>query len=161
MNSLKMRQWENQYMMKNMLALTFVMCLKKMENEIQYMMNMVPMTFMKPLKRRTMMNQYMTKNIFLKVKKSLQTTSAKEEPWLGHDIFQTHFTSQDMTCNDIIDNKICENVAPNYLTEKLKSQPIEHQDAYKLQWLNNDNEIKLSQHSTVSFSIDNNYKERL
>ena len=32
------------------------------------------------------------------------------------------------------------NVASNYTVEKLKSRSIEHQDSYKLQWLNKDNE---------------------
>jgi len=97
----------------------------------------------------------------LEVKKSLQT-AAKEEPWLGHDILQTHCTSQDMACNDIINIRRCENVPSNYIAEKLKSQPIEHQDPYKLQWLNKDNEvIKVSQHSIASFSISKIFKERL
>ncbi|KEH18242.1 hypothetical protein MTR_8g015130 [Medicago truncatula] len=38
---------------------------------------------------------------------------------------------------------------------------INHQDPYKLQWLNKDNEVKVSQHSIISFSIDKNYKENV
>jgi hypothetical protein len=97
----------------------------------------------------------------LEVIKSLQTTTAKEELWLGHDIFNTHFTPQDMASNDIVDNRSCENVASNYIAEKLKSQLINHKDPYKLEWLNKDNEVKVSQHSAVSFPISKNYKERL
>ncbi|KEH17040.1 hypothetical protein MTR_0050s0090 [Medicago truncatula] len=59
----------------------------------------------------------------LEVKRSLQTTIAK-----------------DMVCNAIVDNKSCENFASNYIAEKLKSQPSNRQDPYKLQWLNKDNE---------------------
>jgi hypothetical protein len=44
----------------------------------------------------------------LEVRKSLQTTTAKEELLLGHDIFNTHFT--DMASNDITDNNYKENV---------------------------------------------------
>ena len=83
------------------------------------------------------------------VKRSMQTTIAKEERRVGHDIFHTHCTSQDMTSNDIIDNRRCENVASNYIVEKLKSQSIEHQNPYKLKWPNKDNKVKISQHNIV------------
>jgi len=66
-----------------------------------------------------------------------------------------------MTSNDFINIRRCESVPSNYIAEKLKSQPIEHQDPYKLQWFIKENEVKISQHSIVSFSIYNNYKERL
>jgi hypothetical protein len=70
-------------------------------------------------------------------------------------------TDKDMVCNVIIDNKSGENVASNYIVEKSKSRSIEHQDPCKLQWLNKHNEVKVSQHSIISFSIGNNYKENL
>jgi hypothetical protein len=66
-----------------------------------------------------------------------------------------------MACNDIIDNRRCEHVASNHIVEKLKSRPIEHQDPYRVQWLNKDNEVKVSQHCIVSFSTGKNYKENL
>jgi len=52
----------------------------------------------------------------LETERSLQTTTAR-----------------DMVCNVIVDYKSCENVASNYIAKKLKSQPINHQDPYKLQ----------------------------
>jgi len=66
-----------------------------------------------------------------------------------------------MACNDIIDNRRCENIASNYIAEKIKSQPIEHQDPYTLQWLNKDNEVKVFEHSIASFYTGNSYKENL
>ena len=80
----------------------------------------------------------------LEVERSLQTTITK-----------------DMVCNVIIDNKSCENVESNYMLEKLKMPTKEHLHPYKLQRLNKDDEVKVSQHSIFSFSIDNNYKENL
>jgi len=80
----------------------------------------------------------------LEVERSLQTTTAKN-----------------MVCNVIIDNKNCENVASNYLEEKLKFPLIEHPRPYKLQWKNEDNEVKVSQPCIVSFSTDKNYKENV
>lgn len=91
------------------------------------------------------------------VRKSLQTTTAKEELLLGHDIFNTHFT--DMASNDII-NKSGENDGSKYI-EELKFPMINHPDPYKLQWFNKGNEVKVSQHFIISFSIDNNYKENV
>jgi hypothetical protein len=66
-----------------------------------------------------------------------------------------------MTSNDFIDNRRCENVSSNYIAEKLKSQSMEHQDPYKLHWLNKENKVKVSQYCIVSFFISKNYKERL
>jgi hypothetical protein len=56
----------------------------------------------------------------LDVERSLQTTTTKQELCLGQDIFQTHCTSQDMACNDILNIKRYENVASNYIAEKLR-----------------------------------------
>ncbi|KEH22650.1 Gag-Pol polyprotein/retrotransposon, putative [Medicago truncatula] len=78
----------------------------------------------------------------LEVKRSLQTTTSKEGLWLAN-------------------NGRCEHVASNYIEEELKFPMINHPDPYKLQWLNMDNEVKVSQHSIISFSIDKNYKENL
>jgi len=80
----------------------------------------------------------------LEVERSLQTT-----------------TTKNMVCNVIIDKKNCENVASNYLEEKLKFPLIEHPRPYKLQWKNEDNEVKVSQPCIVSFSTDKNYKENV
>ncbi|KEH24158.1 hypothetical protein MTR_7g105270 [Medicago truncatula] len=74
--------------------------------------------------------------------------------------FQTSI-NKDMVFNVIIDNKSGENVASNYIEEELKFRMINHQDPYKLQWLNKDYEVKVSQHSIISFSIDKNYKENV
>jgi hypothetical protein len=80
----------------------------------------------------------------LEVERSLQTSKNK-----------------DMVCNVIIDNKSGENVASNYIEEELKFPMINHPYPYKPQWLNRDNEVKVSQHSIISFSIDKNYKENV
>lgn len=47
------------------------------------------------------------------------------------------------------------------MIEKLKLSTKEHPHPYNLQWLNKDNEVRVSQHSIVSFSIDNKYKENV
>ena len=49
----------------------------------------------------------------LEVNRILQTTTTKNELWLGHNFFHAHYTSQDMVCNVIVNNKRCENVASN------------------------------------------------
>jgi len=67
-------------------------------------------------------------------------------------------TAKDMVCDVIIDNKFFENIAPNYIAEELKFPLIKHPYPYKLQWLNKDDEVKVSQHFIISFSVGNNYK---
>jgi hypothetical protein len=80
----------------------------------------------------------------LEVERSLQTTIAR-----------------DMVCNVIVDNRSVENVVSNYMVEKLKLPTKEHPHPCSLQWLDKDNEVKVSQHSIISFFIDKNYKENV
>jgi len=47
------------------------------------------------------------------------------------------------------------------MVEKLKLPTNEHPDPYKMQWLNKDNEVKVSQHFIVSFYITKKNKEKL
>jgi len=97
----------------------------------------------------------------LEVKRSMQTTTDKEESWLKHNILHTSNTSQGKVCDIIINSGSCESVVLNDMVENLKLPTNEHQDPYKLQWLNKDNKGKVSQHSIIPFSIGNNYKENL
>jgi hypothetical protein len=92
-------------------------------------------------------------------RRSLQTTTDKEESCLKHNIFHTSNTSQGKGCDIVINSTSCENVVSNYMVENLKLPTKEHLHPYKLQWLNKDNEVKVSQHCIKSFSIGNNYKK--
>jgi len=69
----------------------------------------------------------------LVVRRSLHTTTVKEEPWLRHNIFHTRCTSQGKVCDVIIDSGSCENVVSNYMVEKLELPTKDHPHPYKLQ----------------------------
>lgn len=97
----------------------------------------------------------------LVVRRSLHTTTVKEEPWLRHNIFHTRCTSHGKVCDVIIDSGSCENVVSNYMVEKLKLPTKEHPHPYKLQWLNKGNEVRVSKRCLVSFSIGQKYKDNV
>jgi len=58
----------------------------------------------------------------------------------------------------IVDGGSCTNVASKRLVEKLKLPTIPHPKPYKLQWLSEDKEIKVTDQVLLSFSIKN-YKD--
>jgi len=95
----------------------------------------------------------------LVVRRSLHTTIVKEEPWLRHNIFHTLCTSQGKVCGVSIERGSCENVVSNYMVERLKLPKKEHPHPYKLQWLNKDNEVRVSKRCLVYFSIVKKYKD--
>jgi len=97
----------------------------------------------------------------LVVRRSLQTTTVKEEPWLRHNIFHTHCTSQGNVCDVIIDSGSCENVVSNYMVEKLELPRKDHTHPYWLQWLNKGNEVRASKCCLISFSIGKKYKDNV
>ncbi|KEH15325.1 hypothetical protein MTR_1361s0010, partial [Medicago truncatula] len=76
----------------------------------------------------------------LVARRSLQTTTNKEESCLKHNIFHTSKTSQGKVCDIIVNGGSCENVVSNYMVEKLNLPTKERLHPYKLQWLNKDNE---------------------
>ncbi|GKV44250.1 hypothetical protein SLEP1_g51447 [Rubroshorea leprosula] len=97
----------------------------------------------------------------LVVRRSLHATITKDEDWLRHNIFHTRCTSRGKVCNVIIDSGSCENVVSNYMVEKLGLPVKDHPHPYKLQWLRKGNEVKVTKHCLVSFSIGNRYQDEV
>ncbi|GKV27101.1 hypothetical protein SLEP1_g36308 [Rubroshorea leprosula] len=97
----------------------------------------------------------------LVVRCSLHATITKDEDWLRHNIFHTRCTSRGKVCNVIIDSGSCENVVSNYMVEKLGLPVKDHPHPYKLQWLRKGNEVKVTKHCLVSFSIGNRYQDEV
>ena len=56
-------------------------------------------------------------------------------------------------CSLIIDGGSCTNVASRYLVEKLGLAKLPHPRPYKLKWLNDETELKISEQVVVSFCI--------
>ena len=76
-------------------------------------------------------------------------------------IFHTRCHVNDKVCSMIIDNGSCANVASTLLVEKLNLKTVKHEKPYKLQWLNECGEIKVTKQVLVTFSIGNYHDEVL
>ncbi|KAJ4710331.1 Transposon Ty3-I Gag-Pol polyprotein [Melia azedarach] len=68
-------------------------------------------------------------------------------------IFHTICHVKDKVCTMIIDSGSCTNVASALLVDKLNLNTIKHPKPYKLQWLNECGEIRVTKQVLISFSI--------
>ncbi|KAL1204567.1 RNA-directed DNA polymerase-like protein [Cardamine amara subsp. amara] len=69
------------------------------------------------------------------------------------NIFHSRCTINSKVCSLIIDGGSCTNVASKYLVDKLGLPKTKHPRPYRLRWLNNETELKISEQVTVLFSI--------
>ncbi|KAK0572561.1 hypothetical protein LWI29_033492 [Acer saccharum] len=89
------------------------------------------------------------------------SAQAKEDDEVQRDnIFHTRCHVNDKVCSMIIDGGSCTNVASTTLVEKLNLATLKHPKPYKLQWLNDSGEIKVTKQVLVTFSIGN-YKDEV
>ncbi|KAL3726789.1 hypothetical protein ACJRO7_031655 [Eucalyptus globulus] len=77
------------------------------------------------------------------------------------NIFHTCCTFNEKVCSVIIDGASCTNVASTTLVDKLKLPTTKHPQPYKLQWLNQGNELKVTKHILIAFSIGQNYQDEV
>ncbi|KAJ4715125.1 Transposon Ty3-I Gag-Pol polyprotein [Melia azedarach] len=68
-------------------------------------------------------------------------------------IFHTRCHVKDKVCTMIIDSGSCTNAASTLLVDKLNLNTIKHHKLYKLQWLNECGEIRVTKQVLISFSI--------
>ena len=69
------------------------------------------------------------------------------------NLFHTRYLVQGKICSVVIDGGSCTNVANNLKVEKLDLPTIKHPQPYKLQWLNDSGEVKVTKQVLVPFSI--------
>ena len=69
------------------------------------------------------------------------------------NIFQTRCYVQSKVCGLIIDSGSCVNVCSTTLVSKLKLCTVKHTKPYRLQWLNDSGEVKVTKQVVVPFSI--------
>ncbi|XP_060201743.1 uncharacterized protein LOC132630186 [Lycium barbarum] len=74
-------------------------------------------------------------------------------------IMQVQFKIMDSTCFLIIDGGSSTNVASAYLVEHLKLSTRNHHTPYRLQWLNNCGELKVTKQVLIKFSIGKYHDE--
>ncbi|XP_016733212.2 uncharacterized protein [Gossypium hirsutum] len=88
----------------------------------------------------------------LVVKRSLSLQSVEDEQQ-RENIFHSRCQVQGKVCSIIIDGGSCTNVASTLMVEKLGLSTTKHPNPYKLQWLNDGGELKVTKQVLVSFSI--------
>ena len=69
------------------------------------------------------------------------------------NIFHTRCHVQNKVCSVIIDGGSCTNVASTIMVEKLGLLTIKNPWPYKLQWLNDSGEVRVTKQVLVSFRI--------
>jgi len=83
---------------------------------------------------------------------SIQPKDDGDEEQREH-IFHTRCHVEDKVCTMIIDSGSCTNVASTLLVDKLNLHTMKHPKPYKLQWLNECGEVRVTKQVLVSFSI--------
>ncbi|XP_019059496.1 PREDICTED: uncharacterized protein LOC109117167 [Tarenaya hassleriana] len=89
----------------------------------------------------------------------LSTLTTPEETAQRETIFHTRCTIHGKVCGMIIDSGSCTNVASAYMVKKLELPTEKHPHPYKLQWLNNTGEIKVTERVKIPFSIGKYHDE--
>ncbi|XP_010534718.1 PREDICTED: uncharacterized protein LOC104810220 [Tarenaya hassleriana] len=89
----------------------------------------------------------------LVTRRVLSTLVTPEETAQRETIFHTRCTVNGKVCGMIIDSGSCTNVASAYMVKKLDLSTEKHPCPYKLQWLNNSGELKVTERVKIPFSI--------
>ncbi|XP_024007306.1 uncharacterized protein LOC112083509 [Eutrema salsugineum] len=76
------------------------------------------------------------------------------------NLFHTRCTINNKLCNLVIDGGSCTNVASKFMVDILGLEKIKHPRPYKLQWLDDATELKVTEQVTVPFSMGK-YKDEV
>ncbi|XP_010467548.1 PREDICTED: uncharacterized protein LOC104747594 [Camelina sativa] len=69
------------------------------------------------------------------------------------NIFHSRCSMNSKVCSLIINGGSCTNVAIKYLVDKLDLQKTKHPHSYRLKWLNDEAELRISEQVTIPFTI--------
>uniref|UniRef100_A0A2N9F015 Reverse transcriptase domain-containing protein n=1 Tax=Fagus sylvatica TaxID=28930 RepID=A0A2N9F015_FAGSY len=89
----------------------------------------------------------------LVARRVLNVQDKEEESNQRENLFHTRCFVNNKVCSVIIDGGSCTNVASTYLVEKLALTTLKHPHPYRLQWLNECGEIKVTRQVLVALSI--------
>ncbi|XP_075633351.1 uncharacterized protein LOC142605799 [Castanea sativa] len=89
----------------------------------------------------------------LVTRRVLNVQVKEEESNQRENLFHTRCFVTNKVCSVIIDGGSCTNVASTYLVEKLALTTLKHPQPYRLQWLNECGEIKVTRRVLVALSI--------
>ncbi|XP_052486321.1 uncharacterized protein LOC128041058 [Gossypium raimondii] len=96
--------------------------------------------------------EYAVDGEILVIKRSLSLQSVENEQQ-RENIFHTRCHVQGKVCSLIVDGGSCTNVASTLMVEKLGLPTTKHPQPYKLQWLNDGGELKVTKQVLVPFTI--------
>ncbi|XP_040942305.1 uncharacterized protein [Gossypium hirsutum] len=96
--------------------------------------------------------EYAVDGEILVIKRSLSLQSVENEQQ-RENIFYTRCHVQGKVCSLIVDGGSCTNVASTLMVEKLGLPTSKHPQPYKLQWLNDGGELKVTKQVLVPFTI--------
>ncbi|KAG8497231.1 hypothetical protein CXB51_008425 [Gossypium anomalum] len=96
--------------------------------------------------------EYAVEGEIFVIKRSLSVQSTENEQQ-RENIFHTRCLVQGKVCSLIVDGGSCTNVASTLMVEKLGLATTKHPCPYKLQWLNDGGELKVTKQVLVPFSI--------
>ncbi|XP_052486318.1 uncharacterized protein LOC128041056 [Gossypium raimondii] len=96
--------------------------------------------------------EYAVDGEILVIKRSLSLQSVENEQQ-RENIFHTRCHVQGKVCSLIVDGESCTNVASTLMVEKLGLPTTKHLQPYKLQWLNDGGELKVTKQVLVPFTI--------
>lgn len=80
---------------------------------------------------------------------------------LRNNIFHSTSTILGKVCQFVIDSGSCENMVSKEVVQKLGSKKKLHLNPYKLGWFKKGNEVKVTKHCLVSFSVGAKYKDQI
>ncbi|KAF7824020.1 uncharacterized protein G2W53_022164 [Senna tora] len=89
----------------------------------------------------------------LVTRRALNLNVKEESLEQRENIFHTKFLVSGKVCSIIIDGGSCTNVASAYMVDKLELRCEKHPSPYRLQWLNDSGEVKVTKQVVVPFSI--------
>ncbi|XP_062103839.1 uncharacterized protein LOC133814954 [Humulus lupulus] len=89
----------------------------------------------------------------LVARRVLNVQIKEEENKQRDNLFHTRCFVNNKVCSVIIDGGSCTNVANTYLVEKFALTTLKHPHPYRLQWLNDCGEIKVTRQVLVALSI--------
>ncbi|XP_022973897.1 uncharacterized protein LOC111472489, partial [Cucurbita maxima] len=92
-------------------------------------------------------------HISLVTRRALNTHIKEDGLDQRENLFQTRCLVQSVPCSVVIDSGSCTNVVSSILVKRLNLKTQPHPRPYKLQWLNDCGEVRVTQQTLVSFTI--------
>ena len=97
--------------------------------------------------------KYAAQGELLVVRRALSMQVKEDDKVQRENIFHTRCHVQNKVCSVIIDEGSCIIVANTTMVEKLGLPTIKHPRPYRLQWLNDSGEVRVTKQVLVSFRI--------